>query len=360
LVERARKLGVPVDVLPFPPALARLGDWGTGADLVSTVRLLTRCAAATAATFIYWRRLRTLLRRHAPAVIHSNGLKMHVLAAWAKPRGTPVIWHFHDFAARRSLTSRLLKRSVSRCSAIITNSTSVAEDARQVCGDALPVHPVWNAVDLRRFSPDGPRADLDVLAELPPADDNVVRVGLVATFARWKGHETFLQALSLLPAAVPIRGYVIGGPIYETSGSQVGLHELRQRAQSLGLGSRVGFTGFVPDASSAIRSLDIVVHASTEPEPFGLVIAEAMACGRPVVASRAGGAIELTEACENAVTHSPGDARGLANRIEQLATDAALRARLGASGRVTAERCLTRTRMALELTPIYQGLARAH
>jgi glycosyltransferase involved in cell wall biosynthesis len=82
-----------------------------------------------------------------------------------------------------------------------------------------------------------------------------------------------------------------------------------------------------------------------------------MACGRAVVASRAGGAIELTDACENAVTHTPGDARGLANRIEELAGDAALRARLGASGRATAERCFTRTRMASELTPIYQGLA---
>ena len=58
-----------------------------------------------------------------------------------------------------------------------------------------------------------------------------------------------------------------------------------------GLESRVGFTGFVQDSATAMRALDIVVHASTDPEPFGLVIAEAMACGKPVVASRAGGAV---------------------------------------------------------------------
>ncbi len=358
LVDKVRAMGVPVEVLPFPPALARLGDWsvdGVGSSLL----LLMRFVLASAPTLLYLRRLRHLLRGHAPAVIHSNGLKMHLLGAWAKPRGAAVVWHFHDFAARRRLTSRLLRRSASRCAAIIANSRSVAQDASQVCGDA-PVYPVWNAVDLRRFSPAGPRVDLDALAQMPAAGSDVVRVGLVATFARWKGHETFLEALALLPASLNVRGYVIGGPVYETIGSQVAIDELRARAESLGLGPRVGFTGFVPDSSSAIRSLDIVVHASTDPEPFGLVIAEAMACGKAVVVSGAGGAIELTEACAHAVTHNPGDARGLADRIAELAADADLRCRLGADGRATAERCFTRSRMAVELTPIYRGLAHVH
>jgi glycosyltransferase involved in cell wall biosynthesis len=360
LVDRVRALGVFVAVLPFPPALASLGDWGTRTGILSSLSLLARCAVAVWPTIVYLRQLRRLLRVYAPTVIHSNGLKMHLLAAWAKPSGTPVVWHFHDFAARRRLTSKLLRRSATGCSAIIANSKSVAQDAKQVCGDALAIHPVWNAVDLARFSPVGPRVDLDALAQLPPADRHVVRVGLVATFARWKGHETFLEALSMLPASSPVRGYVIGGPVYDTTGSQVALDDLRERADSLRLGSRAGFTGFIADSSSAIRSLDIVVHASTDPEPFGLVIAEAMACGRAVVASRAGGAIELTDACEDAMTHTPGDARGLADRIQRLATDPALRDRLGASGRVTAERCFTRSRMAAELTPIYQGLAHVH
>jgi glycosyltransferase involved in cell wall biosynthesis len=360
LVDRVRTLGVSVDVLPFPSALAALGDWGTGADLWTMVKLLARCAGATVPAFLYWRRLRRVLHRCRPTVIHSNGLKTHVLAAWAKPRRTPVVWHFHDFAGRRFLTSRLLRHSMRRCSAIVTNSRSVADDARLVYGHALPVHSVWNAVDLGRFSPDGPRLDLDALAKLPPPGNAVVRVGLVATFARWKGHHTFLEALSLLPATVPVRGYIVGGPIYETSGSQVAIADLREWAESLGIGARVGFTGFVADASSAIRSLDIVVHASTDPEPFGLVIAEAMACGKAVVASRAGGAIELTDACDDAVTHMPGDAAGLAKRIEELATDPGLRAHLGTSGRAAAERCFTRSRMACELTPIYQEVAHVH
>jgi glycosyltransferase involved in cell wall biosynthesis len=359
LASRISSLGIAVDVLPFPPALARLGDWSLGEGIRPKAVLLARCAAAALPTLAYLRRLRRALRAHAPAIVHTNGLKMHLLGAWARPRGAVVVWHFHDYAGRRVLMARLLRRSQHRCAAIVANSRSVADDARSVCA-AVKVHPVWNAVDLVRFSPSGPSLDLDALAGLPPAGEGVVRVGLVATFARWKGHDTFLKALALLPRSLHVRGYVIGGPIYETAGSQVTMDDLRRQAAALGIADRVGFTGFVEDSSAAIRALDLVVHASTDPEPFGLVIAEAMACGKAVVVSQAGGAIELTEPGTNALTHLPGDVPALAARVEELARDCRLRQRLGAAGRATAERCFTRTRMALELTPIYETLAAAN
>ncbi len=219
LVERVEALGVPVDVLPFPASVARLGDWGVGRGWWARVRFLMRCAATALPAVGYLQRLRRMLRSNQPDVIHTNGLKMHLLGAWARPRGSAVLWHLHDYAGRRPFTARLLRRYADRCAAVVANSQSVADDVRQVCGDAVPVHPVWNAVDLDRFAPDGPRIDLDAVSGLPAADD-VLRVGLVATFARWKGHETFLRALAMLPASLRVRGYIVGGPVYETSGSQ--------------------------------------------------------------------------------------------------------------------------------------------
>ena len=68
-----------------------------------------------------------------------------------------------------------------------------------------------------------------------------------------------------------------------------------------------------------MRALDVVVHASVEPEPFGRVVAEAMACGRAVVASDAGGVREIAKDGENALLHPCGDAAALAERIERLA-----------------------------------------
>jgi glycosyltransferase involved in cell wall biosynthesis len=357
LVARVKALGVPVRVVPFPPSLAGLGDWAAGAGPGGWLSLIARCLKASWPTVRYLQRLRHVLRVNRPTVIHTNGFKMHILGLWACPQGSRVLWHIHDFVSRRRLMARLLRRYAHRCSVAVTNSHSVAEDVRAVCGD-LVVHSIWNAVDLERFSPDGPRLDLDTLAGLPPSE-GVIRVGLVATFARWKGHHVFLRALSELPRSVNVRGYIIGGPVYETSGSQVSLDELRSLAASLGLESRLGFTGFVTDVAAAMRALDVVVHASTEPEPFGLVIAEAMACARPIVVSRAGGVVELMAAGGSALPHVPGDVSGLASCIEQLATSADLRRDLGRAGRAVAERDFARSRFAGEIVPIYQALANA-
>jgi glycosyltransferase involved in cell wall biosynthesis len=361
LAARARALGVGVTVLPFPPALERLGEAGTigeSGPKVSRARLFARLLASSAATAGYAVRLRGLLRALAPGVIHSNGLKTHVLGAWARPRGAALVWHAHDYVGGRPVTARLMRLSAGRCSVAVANSKSVAEDLRKVCGGRVNVRVVYNAVNLERFSPAGARADLDSLAGLAPAPAGTLRVGLVATLARWKGHRTFLEALALLPREARVRGYVVGGALYRTEGSQQSLEELRQTARELGVADRVGFTGFVGDAAAAMRALDVVVHCSTEPEPFGLVIAEAMACGRALVAARAGGAAELFEEGADALAHTPGDARDLAAQIRRLADDGGLCAALGRAARRAAARRFDRARLAAEWLPIYRELTR--
>jgi glycosyltransferase involved in cell wall biosynthesis len=176
----------------------------------------------------------------------------------------------------------------------------------------------------------------------------------MGSFARWKGHPVFLKALSLLPPHVPIRGHVIGNSIYQTDKSQYSLTELQDLAQRLGLSSRVGFTGYVDQPESALRALDIVVHASTEPEPFGMVIAEAMACGKPIIVSATGGAAEIVSVGFDALAHPVGDAAALASQVLELASDSAMRARLGQAGRATVARRFDRARLADEVVPIYR------
>ena len=127
-------------------------------------------------------------------------------------------------------------------------------------------------------------------------------------------------------------------------------------AAGLGISDRVGFTGFLDRPAEAVRALDVVVHASTRPEPFGLVIAEGMACGRAVIVSQAGGAAELIEADVNALGHAPGDAARLAEHIARLASDRSWRARRGAAARATAEQRFDRARLAAELIPIYRAV----
>ena len=103
-----------------------------------------------------------------------------------------------------------------------------------------------------------------------------------------------------------------------------------------------------------MRALDIVVHASTSPEPFGLVIAEAMACGRAVIYSQAGGAKEIATHGVSGLSHRPGNVLELAECMLTLINDTGLRARLGAAGREIAVRRFDRNRLASQFVPIYR------
>jgi glycosyltransferase involved in cell wall biosynthesis len=352
LVDRATAAGVQVTVAPFPRALARLGDSGSG-----PLRVLWSCLKAAAGTLRYASHLRRILAKLEPDIVHTNGFKMHVLGAWAHPKNSSVIWHVRDYVSTRPLMKRLLRLSSGRCAAVIGNSRSVASDVQKVCGPQLETLCIYNAIDLQRYSPLGEKIDLDSLAGLEPAPQGTVRVGLLATLAHWKGHAVFLRSLAGLPKDLRVRAYVIGGAIYQTENSQRTIWDLRELAAQLRITDRVGFTGYVADTPGAIRALDILVHASTQPEPFGRVIAEGMACGRAVICSAAGGAVELITDGQDALSHPPGDDVALAARMLELVKDPELRSRLGRAGRITAERRFERSRLSEEIIPLYRKLS---
>jgi glycosyltransferase involved in cell wall biosynthesis len=351
LIDRASRLGISATTLPFPPTLARLGEWGRRGSLADRLALGASAVRAAGPVLSYAAQLRRDLARLDPDIVHTNGLKMHVLGARCAPARSKLVWHLHDYPDSRPLAAALLRMNVSRCDAVVANSQSVADRARRLL-PSRPVHTAYNAVDLERFTPEGTALDLDALAGLPPLDRGGLRIGLVGTFARWKGHEVFLRALPLVRASVPVRGYVIGDAIYQTDGSQYSIGELRGMASRLGAND-VGFTGHVADVPAALRALDVVVHASIEPEPFGLVIAEAMACGRPVVVSHAGGAAEIARA--GALFHTPGNAGELAERLTQLANEPMLRGALSKAGRAAARDLFGRKRLADALIPVYES-----
>lgn len=350
-------LGVPCEVLPLPDRLAAVGDAALGAapGVRGRLGLAARGARASASAAAYLARLRRRLRDEAPDLVQTNGMKAHVLGAWAAPRGVPVVWHLHDYVGPRAAMRRLLRWSARPGVRGVAVSHSVAADAARALGPRVPVAAVYNAVDLDRFRPGpGDGAWLDAAAGLPPAGpDGVVRVGLVAAFATWKGHGVFLEAVSRLGPDLPARFYVVGGPIYKSAGSQLDPAALRSRAAALGLAGRVGFAGHQADPAAVYRALDVVVHASTRPEPFGRVIVEAMACGRAVVAAPSGGAAELFEDGVSALSCPAGDPGALAAALRRLVADAGLRGALGAGGRAAAAARFDRGRLAGEWARVY-------
>jgi glycosyltransferase involved in cell wall biosynthesis len=347
LKDRARSLGAEVIVLPFPKGIARLGDSGSSNSAFQAFRLLSALP-----TFVSYRqRLRDQLNRICPDVVHSNGLKMHLLGALTKSSTTKLVWHIHDYVSLRPMMVRLMRRLSGRVDLLIANSKSVAQDL-QVLKSQARIIAVLNVVDLDEFAPEGPCLDLDQLSELPPAPPETIRVGLLATMAWWKGHRLFLDAISKLDPQTSVRGYVIGGPVYQTNSHQESLEELRKYAASTGISHRVGFTGFVSDPAKAIRALDVVVHASTQPEPFGRIIVEAMACAKPVVTTGMGGANEIVETADFSCRFD-GTASSLAQQLKKLVSDSEERKRLGINGLGSARVNFQRQRLARQLRSVY-------
>ncbi len=350
LLDQAEAAGADCVVLPMPASLARVGEFGAG-----PAALAARLVPVALTLPAYLHRLRTIVKAGRPAILHTNGFKAHIVGVRARG-SAKVVWHVHEYIGARRFTRSLLAGHQRHVAAMLANSRSVAADLTAALRPTAPVRVVHNAVDLQVFAPDGPVEALDRLAGLAPAAAGVVRVGLVATFARWKGHEVFLRALAAVPGDLPIRGYVVGGPVYDTAGSQHSMAELLALTDRLGLTGRVGFTGFLSPAP-AMRALDVVVHASTRPEPFGLVIAEAMACGRAVITSASGGAAELIDAGEDALTHTPGDVAELSQCIVSVAGDHELRRRLGSRARASACRRFDSERLAREVVAVYDAIA---
>jgi glycosyltransferase involved in cell wall biosynthesis len=358
LVDAARPLGARTQVLPLPASVGEMGDSGLrGAPARAALALLGRAPAAAWAAWQHGRRLRRLVEEVRPDVVHSNGIKCHLLTRLARLRATPVVWHVHDFLGRRPLMARGLRWAARAAAGAVAVSRAVAVDARTVLG-RVPVAVVANGIDTERFAPGpGDSARLDRLADLPAAGPGVVRVGLVATFARWKGQDVFLRAAERVGALVPgrpVRFYVVGGPLYQTHGSQWSEDELRRRGAGLLAAGRLGFAGFQEETAAVYRALDVVVHASTQPEPFGLTIAEAMACGRAVIVARAGGAAELCTPDHDAVAVPPGDADALARAIAELVHDPARRRRLGERARASAVERFRRERLGPQVLDAYR------
>ena len=333
LIAAIEGLGCEAHVLPLGEKLNALGDWGT----VGKAGLLRKIAGALPQAFRYRSALCRTLRELSPDVVQTNGFKMHVLGAMACPKRARLVWHVHDFVSSRTAMKQLLRWFSGRPDTVAAISAAVAKDLLSVLKEPRKIRTIWNSVELAPVKSIAPHEG--------------VKIGLVATFARWKGHDVFLRSLALLPTELPWRGFIVGGEVYRRAGSQWTERELRALANQLGIESRVEFNGFLLDPAPFVGTLDVVVHASTEPEPFGLAIAEAMAEGRAVATSSES---IVTDGVDGFV-HRRGDAAGLALALERLVRDPELRTRLGAAARQTAEERFQPERMAQEFIALYEA-----
>lgn len=164
-------------------------------------------------------------------------------------------------------------------------------------------------------------------AELGVAADAAL-VGVFGRLQRWKGQDVFVAAAAQILAARPTTRFtVVGGSVFGLEPEY--FEGLKQTAASLGLGDRMRFTGFRNDVPRLMAACDVVCHTSRVPEPFGLVVLEAMALGKPVVATEGGGPSEIITAPDLGVLVPPEDPGAMARAVLALLDDPDRRCAIG-------------------------------
>jgi len=345
LAARLNEKGIKTEVFPLPPFWATLGESGlrgAGRNPFTLVRHLIEL----------WRWTQDLTRvieKIAPDIIHSNGIKTHLLTGLIGWRG-PLVWHIHDFLDTRRISRFLLRHFSRRVSVAVTNSTATLERASDVL--RCPLVRVYNGVP----TPD-PKSE-----KIPARKGKAVRIGLVATYARWKGHDLYFDAIAWLAdqhRETGIEFYVCGGPIYRSQGSQWIQEDLEYETRRLNIDKLVRFRPFEPSLDKLYEGLDVVVNASINPEPFGRTVAEAMARKKAVILPEHGGVAELARDEKEAIHFAAGDAKELAEAMHRLANDEPLRHRLASAAKERSHEIFSLPECVGRWKTIYRSLAKS-
>lgn len=270
--------------------------------------------------------LRAAVKRFSPDVVVGHTpvpFPADIAAAVARGSDVPFVPTYH--AGRLSGSSGFLNmlatiyrvtlegRMLARSSHLIASSAFVRDNALSRHRERVTVVPP--GVDARRFVP---RAS--------PTQNEVLFLGPISNSYRWKGLDTLWRAFKLIRAEIPEARLTLAG-----TGDR--LPEFAQLARALG---GVRMPGRIPEAdlvSEYQRATVVALPSTSDAEAFGMVLAEANACGRPVVGSRIGGIPDFVEDDRNGLLANPGDPADLAQKILVLLRDAGRARRLGDYGR---------------------------
>lgn len=304
-------------------------------------------------------RLRDLIVRRNVKLIHARSRAPAWSAFWAaKMSGVPFVTTYHGIYNARSTLKRFYNSVMVRGQKTIANSQWTAahiEKEHRTTPDDIIVIP--RGIDLSQFDPGGiaPERIADMRASWGAKPDNIV-VLLPGRLTRWKGQEVFINALkdlartrSLANVRAVLAGDSQGRESYEAG--------LRDAIADAGLDGTIIVSGHVSDMAAAYLAADIVVSASTDPEAFGRVAAEAGAMGRAVIATDHGGARETVLPNVSGILIPPGDAAALAKALDRmLAMGSDQLNEMGAAGRNHIARRFTLDRMCADTIALYKAI----
>ena len=300
-------------------------------------------------------RLVRIIRREHVAVVHVNEILDIYAGIAARAARVPVVWHIRaDMSSWPSPLRALLPRVVNALSAqIVAVSASVREEVFRrhgvttskvrVIHDPGPhpsdFHPAVDGSAVRR--------------ELGVPDDAALVV-LVSKLVEPKGHRVLLQAAPQVLRSFPDTRFAIVGGDVDGAHHRRYADGLRRMPDELGIGSAVTFTGFRSDIPQIMAAADIVVHCATHPDPFPGVVLQAMAVGKPVIASDVGGPREQITDGVTGVLVPMADAVALSAAICALLADPSKRSSLGRCAATHVSSTFTSDAFHRELSEVYE------
>ncbi len=280
----------------------------------------------------YTHLLKVLEDKHAD-VVHLHGYGATTFGRLCAARlGIPAILHEHanhtDTPWFQKAADRVLARWTDLAIAVSKSTAEFTTRARLV--PAERTHVVYLGAPLDEFARPRPADEIAAARRALGVPEGAVAVGCVTRLMPSKGNEFLVAAAPAVLAAHPeVRFYVVGEGELEAS--------LKAQAESLGLGDRFVFAGFTRDVGAAFSAFDLVVFPSLW-EGTPLTAFEALAMGKPIVATDADGLLDVLQDGRDAIVVPKRDATALASAIVRLIEDRPLATRLAEGARATGQR----------------------
>lgn len=261
--------------------------------------------------------IRRLIHEENFDIVHLHTKRAHALAAWfsgRRRRAKFIVTRRMDYPEKRGARARWLYNR--GADGVVAISQTIADLLHDAGVQQEKMRVIYSGIDAARFQQRAPRSELSQPAV----------VGTVAVLEERKGLRYLLEAAARLQA----QGLSVE---YRIAGAGPLLAELRQLAQQSGVGDRVRLVGFVSDSAAFLADLDIFVLPSLF-EGLGVAALEAMAAGKPVIASRVGGLAESVLDGETGLLVAPRDSAALADAIASLVKNPTLAVQMGERGAV--------------------------
>ncbi|WP_052339954.1 glycosyltransferase [Gorillibacterium massiliense] len=332
----AEKVEYSLAFLEHGPLVQQAQDLGYSVAVYPAGRLRSLWSfAKTAVALFRW------MKREKLQLVMSWMGKAHLYASvGAVAAGIPAVWWQHGLA-KKGWSDWLISRLPAK---LILSCSETAAAAQRKVSPRMTIRVVYPAVELQRFDPGKlpNRQEARRRLDLP---ENAKIVGTVGRLQRWKGMHQLIEAAGLAVRECPdLYVVIVGGEHFSEPDYP---EELRQLARRADIADKVLFAGQQQDVPLWMQAFDVFVHCSTGTEPFGMVVIEAMALGKAVVASQKGGPMEIIEPGESGLLVDMNNASALSESIaailkspeleEKLSKQGILRAGYFHTGRLSAE-----------------------